>query len=442
MMSSSGLPSDEAGVSCLTPLLLPCASLLPYASSVVKYSVSAARPAVAPYLIEPIRGINRLKYLAFREPIRWYIRLMKYNWQQPDWPNFQYDLSAVEGDLLLFLEKSGRIGGLLDAMPDDLQAETVVEMLVSEAIETSLIEGEYLSRPDVMSSIKNNLGLATDAKQEGDLRAKGVAELMVLARDEYAQPLSEAMLLGWHEKLMQGFLRINAGAWRTHDEPMVVVSGAMGRENVHFEAPPSDRVPDEIGRFIEWFNDTAPGGKMPIRSAPFRSAVAHLYFESIHPFEDGNGRIGRALAEKALSQGINRPVCFSLSQAIDADRKGYYAALKAGQRSNEITAWIAYFVKTVLQAQENAEAQIGFTLKKAKLFDRVGRELTDRQLKVVRRMLEEGPKGFEGGMSAKKYVAIAGTSKPTATRDLQDLVEKNVLTPSGGGRSTRYHLNL
>lgn len=367
---------------------------------------------------------------------------MKYNWQQTDWPNFQYDLSTVEGALLLFLEKSGRIGGLFDAMPDDLQADTIVEMLVSEAIETSLIEGEYLSRPDVMSSIKNNLGLATDAKQVGDLRAKGVAELMVLARNEYAQPLSEEMLLGWHEKLMQGFLRINAGAWRTHDEPMLVVSGAMGQEKVHFEAPPSDRVPDEIGRFIGWFNDTAPGGKMPIRSAPVRSAVAHLYFESIHPFEDGNGRIGRALAEKALSQGSNRPVCFVLSQAIDADRKGYYAALKAGQRSNEITAWIAYFVKTVLQAQENAEAQIGFTLKKAKLFDRVGSELNDRQLKVVRRMLEEGPKGFGGGMSARKYSAMTGTSKPTATRDLQDLVVKNVLAPSGGGRSTRYHLNL
>lgn len=367
---------------------------------------------------------------------------MKYNWQQPDWPFFRYDLEAVEDNLLLFLEKTGRIGGLLDAMPDDLQTETVVDMLVSEAIETSLIEGEYLSRPDVMSSIRNNLGLANDVKQVGDLRAKGVAELMVAARNKFAQPLSEKMIFGWHRMLMQGFLRIKTGAWRSHDEPMLVVSGAMGQEKIHFEAPPSNRVPDEMGRFIGWFNDTAPGGKEAIRSAPVRSAVAHLYFESIHPFEDGNGRIGRAIAEKALSQGIGRPVCFSLSQAIDVDRKAYYAALKEGQRSNEITAWLSYFVKTVLLAQENAEAQIGFTLKKTRLFDRIRGEINERQFKVVRRMLEEGPKGFEGGMSAKKYIAIAGTSKPTATRDLQDLVEKQVLVPSGGGRSTRYQLNL
>ena len=367
---------------------------------------------------------------------------MKYNWQLPDWPLFRYDLEAVGNDLSLFLEKSGRIGGLLDAMPDDLQAETVVDMLVSEALETSLIEGEYLSRPDVMSSIRNNLGMATDVKQVGDRCAKGVAELMVVARSAFAQPLSESMLLGWHQMLMQGLRRINAGAWRSHNEPMLVVSGPMGEENIHFEAPPSNRVPDEMARFIGWFNDTAPGGKSAIRCAPVRSAVAHLYFESIHPFEDGNGRIGRALAEKALSQGIGRPVCVSLSQAIDSNRKAYYAALKAGQGSNEITAWIHYFTRTVLQAQENAEEQIGFTLKKAKLFDRVGDELNDRQLKVVRRMLEEGPTGFEGGMSARKYVAIAGTSKPTATRDLQDLVEKKVLVPSGGGRSTHYQLNL
>lgn len=367
---------------------------------------------------------------------------MKYNWQQPDWPFFRYDLEAVEDDLLLFLEKTGRIGGLLDAMPNDLQTETVVDIIVSEAIETSLIEGEYLSRPDVMSSIRNNLGLPNDSRQVGDLRAAGIAELLVAARSEFAQPLSGEVLLGWHQQLMQGFLRIKAGAWRSHDEPMLIVSGAMGQEKIHFEAPPSNRVPDEMDRFIVWFNDTAPGGKAAIRSAPVRSAVAHLYFESIHPFEDGNGRIGRALAEKALSQGIGRPVCFSLSQAIDVDRKAYYAALKEGQRSNKITAWVEYFVKTILLAQENAESQIDFTLKKAKLFDRVGGELNGRQLKVVRRMFEEGPEGFEGGMSAKKYVAIAKTSKPTATRDLQDLVAKKVFIQAGGGRSTRYHLNL
>ncbi|MEN7974109.1 MAG: Fic family protein [Verrucomicrobiota bacterium] len=367
---------------------------------------------------------------------------MKYNWQQSDWPCFRYDLETIDADLFTFSEKTGRLGGLLEALPEELQTESMVDMMVSEAIETSLIEGEYLRREDVMSSVRKNLGLAKDEKQVGDLRAKGIAELMVVARNEFAEPLSEEMLFDWHEKLMQGFLRIKEGAWRSHDESMLVVSGSMGNEKIHFEAPSSTRVPEEMGRFIDWFNDTAPGGKTEIRSAPVRSAVAHLYFESIHPFEDGNGRIGRTLAEKALSQGIGRPVHFSLSQAIDADRQAYYAALKEGQRSNEITGWIDYFVNTALLAQENAEARIGFTLKKTKLFDRVGSELNDRQLKVVRRMLEEGAKGFEGGMSAKKYIAIAGTSKPTATRDLQDLVAKKVFIQTGGGRSTRYDLNL
>lgn len=365
---------------------------------------------------------------------------MKYNWQQPDWPQFQYDLSVIEDDLLLFLEKSGRIGGLFDALPEKLQTEAVVDMMVSEAIETSLIEGEYLSRPDVMSSIRNNLGLATD--QTGDLRAKGIGEMMVAARNDFARPLTENMLLGWHRMLMQGVVRINAGAWRSHGEPMQVVSGAMGQEEIHFEAPHSKQVPAEMGRYIRWFNDIAPEASMGIRNAPVHSAVAHLYFESIHPFEDGNGRIGRALSEKVLSQGMRRPVYFSLSQAIDSDRQAYYSALKEGQRSNEISAWISYFVKTVLLAQENAEAQIGFTLKKTRLFDRVGDDLNERQRKVILRMLAAGPEGFEGGMSAKKYISISKTSKPTATRDLQGLMRMDVLVPAGGGRSARYHLNI
>lgn len=367
---------------------------------------------------------------------------MKYNWQQSDWPCFRYGTEPIEAALYAFSEKAGRVGGLLDALPDELQMEAIVDMMVSEAVETSLIEGEYLSRRDVMSSVRRTLSLVQDEKRVGDRRAVGVAELMVAVRNEYAQPLSCESIFGWHKMLMQGSQRVKLGAWRSHDEPMLVVSGSMGCEEVHFEALPSIRVPDEMERFIGWFNDTAPGGRAEIKSAPVRSAIAHLYFETIHPFEDGNGRIGRALAEKALSQGIGRPVLLSLSQAIDADRKGYYAALKQGQGSNEITAWVVYFVNTILLAQKNAAEQVDFTLKKTKFFDRIGGELNERQLKVVRRMLAEGSKGFEGGMSAKKYMVISGTSKPTATRDLQDLVAKQVFIPVGGGRSTRYQINL
>jgi Fic family protein len=215
-----------------------------------------------------------------------------------------------------------------------------------------------------------------------------------------------------------------------------------GKQRIHFEAPPSDRVPQEMERFITWFNQTGPGGIKEIKKAPVRSAIAHLYFEAIHPFEDGNGRIGRAIAEKALSQGIGRPALLSLSKAIEANRKEYYDALEMAQQSNEITKWINYFVKTILAAQTEAEEQIDFTLKKAKFFDRYKDQLNDRQLKVIRRMLEEGPEGFTGGMNATKYGSVTKTSKATATRDLQDLLEKGIINVVGGGRSTRYQINI
>jgi Fic family protein len=223
---------------------------------------------------------------------------------------------------------------------------------------------------------------------------------------------------------------------------MQVVFGPAGHERVHFETPPSSHIPKEMTRFIQWFNDTAPGGNAEIRKAPVRSAVAHLYFESIHPFEDGNGRIGRALSEKVLSQGLGRPALLSLSRAIEAKRRDYYDAPKEGQQSNEVTPWMTWFVNIVLEAQTQAEEQIDFTLKKTRLFDRFRDQLNDWQIQILRRMLEESPDGFEGGMSAKKYMTITGASKATATRDLQDLAEKNILVPTGGGRSTHYKVNL
>ena len=173
-----------------------------------------------------------------------------------------------------------------------------------------------------------------------------------------------------------------------------------------------------------------------------RSALAHLYFESIHPFEDGNGRMGRALSEKVLSQGLGRPALLSLSRAIEAKRSDYYDALKEGQQSNDVTSWITWFVNIILEAQAQAEELIDFTLRKTRLFDRVRDQLNDRQMQILRRMLEEGPDGFEGGMSAKKYMTITGASKATATRDLQELAEKDIFTPTGGGRSTHYQIKL
>jgi Fic family protein len=194
---------------------------------------------------------------------------------------------------------------------------------------------------------------------------------------------------------------------------------------------------------VKWFNETAPGGKHEIRIAPVRSAIAHLYFESIHPFEDGNGRIGRAIAEKALSQTLGRPVVLSLSKTIESNKKLYYKSLEQAQRSNDITPWIEYFVQTILDAQIDSEIQVEFTLKKVKFFDRFKDRLNDRQLLVIQRMLEEGQTGFEGGMNARKYIGITKTSKATATRDIQHLVEIGAfLALPGRGRSSSYTLAL
>lgn len=197
-----------------------------------------------------------------------------------------------------------------------------------------------------------------------------------------------------------------------------------------------------MSRFITWFNETAPGGLKEMKRSPVRSAIAHIYFESIHPFEDGNGRIGRAISEMVLSQGAGRPVLISLSKSIEAQKSAYYNALQLAQRSNQITKWIAYFVQVVCNALHDPEDLIDFTLKKTKFFDRFKDQLNERQVKVIKRMLEESPKSFAGGMSAKKYMAITKTTKPTATRDLQDLIEKKIFSVSGGGRSTRYQVNL
>lgn len=367
---------------------------------------------------------------------------MRYNWQQPDWPEFRYQIDELQDLMFEFAANAGQISGLLKGLPEDAKTETAIDVMVSEAIKTSEIEGEYLSRKDVISSIRNNLGLAAKDGPVYDQRAQGIAKLMIAVRNSYAEKLSKEKLFAWHRMVMKGARKIKAGDWRKHDEPMQVVSGSIGKEKIHFEAPPSSRVPGEMSSFIQWFNDTGPGGAKEIKMPLVRSALAHVYFESIHPFEDGNGRIGRAISEMALSQVLKRPVLLSLSKAIEAKKNDYYHALKEAQRSNEITAWITYFVKTTIEAQRQAVTQIEFTLKKTKFFDHFEKQLNERQLKVLRRMMAAGPQGFKGGMSAKKYMAIAKTSKATATRDLQELAAIKALIPFGGGRSTRYEANL
>ena len=363
---------------------------------------------------------------------------MTYNWQQSDWKNFDYDLHCLEDYLYTFMEKIGLSKGSLNALSKMHQTQTIIEILVSEAIKTSEIEGEYLSRKDVMSSIKNNLGVETKIEKIRDVQAKGMARLVTEIHSNYQPSLSEEMIFDWHRMIFPVKAKIAIGVWRTHEEPMQVISGKYGKEKLHFEAPPSKQVAKEMKIFIKWFNDTAPNGVEAIKYAPIRCAIAHLYFETIHPFEDGNGRIGRAIAEKALLQTVGYPLLISLSSAIESDRSKYYQALKVGQRSNEVTNWLVYFIEIILKALDNSEFLIDFTLKKVKLFDYYKAELNDRQMKVLKRMLEDGVGGFEGGMTAKKYMKITKTSKATATRDIQKLSEIGVFKPVGGGRSTAY----
>jgi len=363
---------------------------------------------------------------------------MKYNWQLPDWPGFRYELAEIEGSLLDFVDRAGLVSGSVQALPESEQNNAIADQMIVEALKTSEIEGEVLSRPDVASSIRNGLGLNSPHHPVRDRASAGAAELMLAVRSNWGGDLSDAVLLDWHRALMQGANNVTVGKWRSHVEPMQVVELTLGEPNVLYEAPPSAIVPAEMKGFVEWFN----ASRGQIRHAPIRAGLAHLYFESVHPFEDGNGRIGRALAEKALFQGMGRPLLLSLSQAIEADKSSYYASLQRAQCSNEVTDWLRYFVKMLLRALDDAQSRIEFVLKKTAFFDRYREALSERQLKVVRRMLDAGPSGFEGGVNASKYQRLTGVSKPTATRDLQELMQQGVLSSIGGGRSTRYELNL
>ncbi len=362
---------------------------------------------------------------------------MQYNWQEKDWPKFQYDATKFDSMALLFRELEGQSVGFMSALTQDQREESLITLLVKEAIKTSAIEGEMISRQDVISSIKKNWGLGISPLNIKDKRSEGISTLLVTSREHFAEELSAKMLFDWHILLMQYNHRINVGQWRSHSEPMQVISGTLGKEKIHFEAPPSVLVPSEMVRFINWFNDTK---SMP--NPIIRSAIAHLYFESIHPFEDGNGRIGRVIAEKALSQALGRPILLSLSGTIEANKRAYYEALQNAQKHNQIDDWIQYFGEIILESQHSFKKSVAYSIQKARFFDNLKGQLNERQLKVIGRMVEGDEGEFIGGMNARKYQSITKTSKATATRDLQDLVEKQILLSLGGGRSTNYQVNL
>jgi Fic family protein len=365
---------------------------------------------------------------------------MIYNWQLPDWPKFTFDDSVIDSLCMDFALETGELKGLIDSLSTEIQQETILQFMISEAIKTSEIEGEFFSRQDVLSSIKKNLGFG-DFGQIRDKNAQGIGNLMVTVRNSYIEKLTETSIKQWHAILMEYSKRIVPGQYRKGNEPMQIISGSFSNEMIHFEAPPSSQVPIEMEKFIKWYNEFKIKAT-DIKNALIKTSISHLYFESIHPFEDGNGRIGRAIAEKCLSESLNRPVLMSISSTIEQNKKRYYQSLKQAQSTLEITDWILYFSTLILESQKNAKQTVLFTLTKTKFVDQFKNQMNERQMKAVLKMFENGVNGFEGGMTVIKYISITKTSRATATRDLQDLTEKSIFIPRGEGRSRCYDLNL
>jgi Fic family protein len=366
---------------------------------------------------------------------------MTWNWQHPDWPNFTWAENRLGKAEERFLVGGGVFLGAAKHLGRDDHDRLTVEAMSEEALTTSKIEGELLDRDSVQSSIRRQLGLDTDHRKVKHAE-QGIGEMMVHLFRHFAEPLDEATLFEWHRMVTRGRTDLrDVGRYRTHPEPMQVVSGRIDKPEVHFEAPPSVSVPGEMAAFIGWFNHTAPYGERPL-PALTRAGIAHLYFECVHPFEDGNGRIGRAIAEKALAQSLGQPTLTALAATILVRRKGYYATLEAANKDTEITEWLAWFAGICLEAQQRTIAHVEFLLDKTRLLDTLRGRLNDRQEAALLRMFREGPTGFKGGLSAGNYTTITKASPATATRDLAELVELGALNRTGERKHTRYHLAL
>lgn len=366
---------------------------------------------------------------------------MAWNWQIPGWPEFRYDEAVLAPLEQRFLMSSGEVLGAFHHVRPSERDQLRIDLLSDEAMKTSAIEGEMLDRLSVQSSLRRHLGLEPGSNPNKP-REQGVAEMMVDVYSTYAAALGHDTLFRWHEMLLSFDKRLEAiGSYRRHEDAMQIVSGRLDRPVVHFEAPPSEQVSADMDRYVAWFNRTGLGGAAPL-PALTRAGLCHLYFESIHPFEDGNGRLGRALAEKALAQNIGQPSLIALAFTIERKREDYYDQLERHQKTLDVTPWLVWFAEAVLEAQQITLNRVGFFIAKAHFYDRHRDQLNDRQAKVIARMFREGPDGFTGGLSAEKYISITGTSRATATRDLHDLVEIGALTRTGERRYTRYWLGL
>lgn len=363
---------------------------------------------------------------------------MTYIHELTDWPNLTWDDGALAQPLAAVRHRQGRLIGRMEALGFPLREEAVLRALTEDVLKSSEIEGEVLDRDQVRSSIARRLGMDVIGLVPADRNVEGVVEMMLDATQNYAQPLTAERLFGWHAALFptgrSGMTKITVGAWRTPDgDPMQVVSGPVGRERVHYEAPAADRLDAEMGALLHWFETASPD---PV----LKAGVAHLWFVINHPFDDGNGRIARAIADLALTRAEGTPQRFySMSAQIRTERKAYYETLEASQKGDlDITAWLLWFIACLDRAFDGSETILASVMRKAHFWEALtDQPLNERQRKMLNRLLD----GFENKLTNAKWAALAKTSSDTALRDIGDLVERGVLVRDvGGGRSTSYSL--
>ncbi len=357
----------------------------------------------------------------------------KWSWQQKNWPKFTFDDKTIKDLEEKFLYNSGALFATYSHLNKENKKQLRIDLISDEALKTSEIEGEFLKRDSIQSSIRRNFGILDNYSKISPAE-QGICEMMIDLYENYDKELSHEMLFKWHEMIARQRRDIkDIAKYRTHSEPMQVVSGKMYDPKIHFEAPPSNIITKEMDSFIQWYNNN----DLP---ALTKAAITHLYFVLIHPFEDGNGRIARALTIKTLSQSLKKPLLSSLSKIILENKKAYYLNLEKNNKNVEITSWIEYFAKTILKSQKYTKEMIEFLMKKAKIYQNYSDELNERQKKALKKLFDKGIEGFEGGMSAENYMKITKATRPTTTRDLNDLTDKGILVKKGELKWSRYYL--
>lgn len=367
----------------------------------------------------------------------------EYIWQQPGWPVLQYDRARVGVEVALARRAQGVVEGKLAALGFEQRQQLAAEAWTQEAMATAAIEGERLDLQAVRSSVARRLGVADLQGAHAPRHIDGLLDIMDDAVNRASAPLTHERLQAWQAALFptgfSGMRKIGVGAYRQHAEPMQIVSGRAGHETVHYEAPPSAAVPVEMAQMLAWFNTRAEPESL------IQAALAHVWFETIHPFEDGNGRVGRVLIDLVLARDageVSRLI--RISQQLLEQREAYYTALAQAQHGPlAVTDWVVWFVAQVRLACEQASAVIDLSLAKARFWsEHRDKDLSARQRKVVNTLLDAGPGGFAGGMSTKKYESLAATSRATASRELIELEALGLLGSAGAGRSTRYYVKL